>query len=129
MTILGIRISGLILALVSILLSMSAQLLMKIGMNNLRIHGELDGPMFQTAIRVVLNPWVFGGLAAYGASAVLWLGVLSQISLSIAYPLVSLGICGVVLLSWLLLSEPLPLTRLLGVGLIVVGVLLVGASR
>ncbi len=75
------------LALFSILLSASAQLLMKIGMS-----GPTKG---------LLNPHVIAGLGCYGIGAILWLGALSKIPLSVAYPLVGLAISLVVLGSWL----------------------------
>jgi multidrug transporter EmrE-like cation transporter len=109
-----------VFALFSILLSASAQLLMKIGMS---------GPVKEGGIvAALLNLHVIGGLACYGVSAILWLGALSKIPLSVAYPLVGLAISLVVLGSWLWLGEILTPSRLFGIAFIVIGVCAIGAG-
>ena len=115
-----------LLALVSISLSALAQLLMKIGMTAVRTGAS--GGSLDMLLAAVLNPYVIGGLGAYGLSAVLWLLVLSRLPLSLAYPLVSLGFIVVVALSALVLHEPVSAVRLIGVALIVGGVVVLGLS-
>lgn len=123
----GLGIFTWALALSSVTLSAIAQLLMKIGMTGLRAQGQLES--FQLAApRILLDPWVVGGLVSYAVSAVLWLLVLSRMPLSTAYPLVALAIVAVVVLSALLLGEGVSAGHLLGVGLIAVGILTVGMS-
>ena len=97
-------------ALSSISLSAFAQLLMKIGMSS--------DPAENSILAVATNPYVAGGFAAYGIGAVLWLKVL---------PLVSLAFVLVAVLSWLVLGERLSASRIMGIGLIVIGVALLGA--
>ncbi|MFL5252640.1 MAG: small multi-drug resistant family protein [Rhodopila sp.] len=115
-----------LLALGSIGLSAVAQLLMKIGMTAVRTGAS--GGSADMLLAAVLNPYVIGGLGAYGLSAVLWLLVLSRLPLSLAYPLVSLGFIVVVVLSALILHEPVSVVRLAGVALIVGGVVVLGLS-
>lgn len=111
------------LASVSICLSAAAQVLMKIGMSG-------DRPAFRSPIEALfgtlLNPHVFAGLSCYVVSAGLWLLVLARMPLSLAYPLVAMAIVLVVLASTFLLGESLPIGRIIGASLIVVGVALVG---
>jgi multidrug transporter EmrE-like cation transporter len=52
----------------------------------------------------------------------MWIFVLKKLELSIAYPMVSLGYVFVMLLSFYFLQEQLYLTKILGTGLIVSGV-------
>jgi multidrug transporter EmrE-like cation transporter len=106
-------------ALSSISLSAFAQLLMKIGMS--------ANPAENSILAVATNPYVAGGFAAYGIGAVLWLKVLSRVELSLAYPLVSLAFVLVAVLSWLVLGERLSASRIMGIGLIVIGVALLDA--
>jgi drug/metabolite transporter (DMT)-like permease len=106
-------------ALFSISLSAFAQLLMKIGMSSTLAENSM--------FAVATNPYVAGGFAAYGIGAVLWLKVLSRVDLSLAYPLVSLAFVMVAVLSWLVLGERLSAGRIMGIGLIVIGVALIGA--
>jgi drug/metabolite transporter (DMT)-like permease len=118
-----------VLAAFSISFAVTAQLLMKIGMTALRAAGRLDSLSFGTAWEIVLQPAVFFGLASYGVSAALWLLVLSRMPLSMAYPLISLGILAVVLLSVFALGENVSAGRAAGVAFIVAGVFLIGFSR
>jgi multidrug transporter EmrE-like cation transporter len=111
------------MALLSVALSAGAQMLMKYGMTGPRPTGWVALALS------ALNPWVIAGLACYGLSAVLWLSVLSRMPLSQAYPLVALAIALVVILSWLIFREQIPLARACGVGLIVAGVVAVGLGR
>jgi len=116
-----------IVALISIALSAVAQLLMKIGMTAVRaaaVEGGGGSLLWQAA----LNPYVLGGLCAYGVSAILWLLVLSRVPLSLAYPLVSLAFIAVVVLSALVLHEPVSAMRIAAVALIVCGVVVLGFS-
>ena len=115
-----------LIALASIGLSALAQLLMKIGMTAVRASANSDGGTLLPA--AVLNPFVLGGLGAYGVSAILWLIVLSRLPLSLAYPLVSLGFIAVVALAALVLHEPVSAMRMLAVGLIICGVVVLGVS-
>jgi multidrug transporter EmrE-like cation transporter len=112
------------MALASVLLSAFAQLSLKVGMT-----GAAARPSLATVegLRATLfNPYVFAGLACYGVSAMIWLSVLSKMPLSMAYPLVALAIAIVVIASGVFLGETLPLARLAGVALVVVGVVLIG---
>jgi multidrug transporter EmrE-like cation transporter len=115
-----------LLALASIGLSAVAQLLMKIGMTAVRSGAVSGGGSLLVA--AFLSPHVLAGLAAYGISAILWLLVLSRLPLSLAYPLVSLGFIAVVILSALILHEPVSAIRMAAVALIVCGVLILGLS-
>lgn len=115
-----------LLAALSIALAATAQLLMKVGMMALRMAGRLDTLSVSTALEIVLQPAVFFGLASYGLSAALWLLVLSRMPLSMAYPLISLGILAVVLLSAVALGENVSAGRAASVAFILTGVLLIG---
>jgi undecaprenyl phosphate-alpha-L-ara4N flippase subunit ArnE len=74
---------------------------------------------------VFLSPWFLGGGAALGLSMVLWVLVLRRVPLTIAHPLTGSVFLIVPLASHLLWREPLSTTRLVGIGIIVVGIALV----
>jgi uncharacterized membrane protein len=78
--------------------------------------------------RALLSPTVLTGLLLYGASAMLWLLVLSRSQLSYAYPFVSLGFVITSLFGWQILGESMSLARLLGTVMIIAGVVLVARS-
>ena len=75
-----------------------------------------------TYLHALTSPMVWLGVVLYGASAVLWLWVLSRLDVSLAYPLVSLGFVVTMALGVLWLGEPFSWLRVAGCTLIVVGV-------
>lgn len=121
-------LASIALLVVSVLLSTAAQLLLKVGMSAVRVGGSGQGDPVAFATAVALSPWVVGGLAAYGASAIVWLGVLSKVDVSRAYPCVALGFALTVLAAHVLLGEPVTVARLIGVGAICLGVVVVALS-
>ena len=108
---------ALALALFCVLLSSAAQLAMKRGMG-----APAGGDVSATYLHALSSPLVWLGLVLYGASAVLWLWVLSRLDVSLAYPLVSLGFVVTMGLGVLWLGEPFSWLRVAGCTLIVVGV-------
>lgn len=110
-------------AILSIACTAVAQLIMKMGMTKIRLAAP-SGPDF--VLMILKSPLVMGGLGMYGFAAMLWLIVLSRAPLSTAYPLISLGFVIVAFLSWSVLGEAMPITRIGGIALIIAGVVLVG---
>ena len=72
--------------------------------------------------RILLNPWIVVALIVYGIATLLWIHVLRETALSVAYPLFALTFVLVPLLSALLLNEPLQFRTLVGSLLIVAGI-------
>lgn len=111
----------------TILLTVYGQLAIKWQMN-------LAGPMpaapldkLTFILQQLLNPWIISALAAAFVASLTWMAALSAFSLSYAYPFMSAAFVLVLVLSALLLQEPLNLPKLIGVALIVAG--LVVSSR
>lgn len=109
---------ALALAVFCVLLSSAAQLAMKRGLAPGGASADLAG----TYVQAFTSPMVWLGLFLYGASAVLWLWVLSRLDVSLAYPLVSLGFVVTMALGILWLGEPFSWVRVAGCTLIVIGV-------
>ncbi|AOF84331.1 small Multidrug Resistance family protein [Hydrogenophaga sp. RAC07] len=105
------------LAVFCVLLSSAAQIAMKRGMG-----APSGADVGATYLHALTSPLVWLGLVLYGASAVLWLWVLSRLDVSLAYPLVSLGFVVTMALGVLWLGEPFSWLRVAGCTLIVVGV-------
>ena len=108
---------ALALAVFCVLLSSVAQLVMKRGMG-----APAGGDLGSTYGHALTSPLVWLGLVLYGASAVLWLWVLSRLDVSLAYPLVSLGFVVTMVAGVLWLGEPFSWLRVGACTLIVVGV-------
>lgn len=107
-----------LLALLSILLSVAAQFALKAGARACAGCGPST---------MVLQPMVLLGLCLYALSAVVWLSVLAKWDVSKAYPMVGFGFAVSVGVG-AALGEPVTAARWAGVALICGGVLLVGRS-
>jgi multidrug transporter EmrE-like cation transporter len=104
-------------ALISILLSSSAQVLLKMVMR----HQSLS-------LHLLSQPLLYAGFLAYGLSAVLWLQVLSKMPLVVAYPLVSFNFILVALGGAAVLHEDFTWPMGVGIGLIVAGLVVVSRA-
>tara|TARA_R110000851_G_scaffold73980_2_gene163319 strand:- start:85058 stop:85432 length:375 start_codon:yes stop_codon:yes gene_type:complete len=67
------------------------------------------------------DPLIFSGFAAAVFASLAWMIAMTKFDLSHAYPFMSLNFVLVLMLSGWLLSEPITLQKLIGVGLIVLG--------
>ncbi|MBB6156406.1 putative membrane protein [Pseudomonas sp. JAI115] len=70
---------------------------------------------------LLLDPAIFSGFAAAFLASLAWMAAMTKFELSHAYPFMSINFVVVLLLSAWILSEPITLQKVLGVGLIVVG--------
>lgn len=114
--------------LCGVLLNAFAQLWLKAAT---RVSGPLivaDGRMMDRALQLVVVPSLWFALMAYGVSVVVWIVGLSRVPVSQAYPMLSLGYVLNIGLAWWLFGEVPNAQRVLGVGVIVAGVVLVARS-
>lgn len=112
----------LLIAILSVAISVSAQFSLKAGMSSAGVKAVLEQPFgLQTVLTVFFNKFVFGGFVLYGVGAIVWLAVLSKWDVSKAYPLVGLGFVLTVVVGYLI-GEQVSLSRLVGVLLICAGV-------
>ena len=96
-----------------------------------RVSGPLvatDSGVIRRGLELLLVPSLWYALCAYGLSVLVWLVGLSRVPVSQAYPLLSMGYAINVVLAWWLLGEVPNVQRVLGIGVIVLGVLLVSRS-
>jgi len=121
-----------LLVLVGMLLNVGAQLALKWSALSLASPTGAAAPpglsfaaIAADPLRVALNGWFIVGLVLYAVSVVNWLVVLDRLAFSVAYPLMSIGYILTLALGVLLFKEPLSLTRVTGVAVIIVGVILI----
>ncbi|MBW4468114.1 MAG: EamA family transporter [Pegethrix bostrychoides GSE-TBD4-15B] len=111
------------LLFVSILASVIGQFLLKAGALKL---GAVDA---NNAISHILGmitvPELVGGLISYAIGAIAYILLLTRVSLSVAAPAVALTYVFAVTLGHFMFREAIPLERLIGLGLIICGVILV----
>ena len=113
---------GIIYILVSGVLGVTGQLVLKRGLVALGSPALRPDALPAFIAALALNPLIVGGLAVYVLGTLFWLVALSRLDLSYAYPFASLNYVLVLLASWLVLGERPSATRLAGVALICLGV-------
>jgi multidrug transporter EmrE-like cation transporter len=111
-----------------VLLNAVAQLAIKAGTV---VLGNLVSPKGQlhSVIRILLQPWIMLGLFSYVVSVGIWIVVLSRVPVSVAYPMLSIGYVINLVFGYFMFGEEITLTKTLGIGIILFGVLLITRSR
>ena len=116
------------IALLSVLLNAAAQLFLKAGTNIVGTVSFGDANTLNTLIAIARVPWFWAGFACYGISLFTWIATLSRLPVSVAYPLVSIGYVVNAIAAWWLFGESLTVQKLVGVGFIIIGVILVSTT-
>ncbi len=117
-----------LLILTGVLLNAVAQLALKASVRDLgAIQLELAGSL-PVALRLAGEPWLWVGLGCYGVSVVVWILALSRVDVTIAYPMLSLGYVVNAVAAWALFGEVMSLSRILGIGVIILGVVILARS-
>lgn len=96
-----------------------------------KVSGPLvasDAHVLRRGLDLLVVPSLWYALGAYGLSVIVWLVGLSRVPVSQAYPLLSLGYVLNIGLAWWLLGEVPNGQRVVGIGVIVLGVWLVARS-
>ena len=120
-----------IIALIATSVAMGAlaQILLKQGMSLTGVQSALaEGASLNLLLAVITSWQVVAGIALYAGSMVVWLGVLSRIDVTQAYPFVGLGFLITLAFGYFYLGESINGMRLLGTVLVASGVVLVASS-
>lgn len=120
--------STLMLALTSISLGAVGQFMLKVGVNRAGGFSFRRGELLSVALRIATQPHIMIGLFLFVSSMVMWLGVLSKMDVSRAYPMVSLSYVLVAVLAKVMLGETISLTRAIAIAVILLGVTLINLS-
>ena len=114
--------------LTGICLNAIAQLLLKAGTNAVgAIHLTAEN-WFPTGVKLATQLPILGGLTCYVVSVLVWIIGLSRVDVTIAYPMLSLGYIINAVGAWYFLGEMVSMQRILGIGVIIVGVILLARS-
>jgi len=112
------------LILTGVMLNAAAQILMKMGTNAVG-HFEFSAANIWPIGWKLATEWhIVVALFCYAVSVVVWILALSRVQVSIAYPMLSLGYVAVAFATWWLFGEALTATKLAGIGVIIVGVVI-----
>lgn len=111
------------LLLISILMSVAGQWLLKAGA--LKLGQVNTSNLISHVLGILTTPELLAGLTCYGLGAISYILLLTRVKLSIAGPSIALVYLFSVLLGFFVFREPVPFSRVAGLGLIVCGVVLV----
>ena len=115
------------LAIFCVCLTALAQIMLKTGMSSPAIQQAMGEGVRQVYWLALGSPMIWGGMVCFGASAGLWLLVLTRLDVSTAYPLTSLGLVLTAFAGVYWLGESISLHKMVGMALIVIGVLVLSA--
>ncbi len=106
-------------------LTVTGEVLLKIGINHVTSHvGAFS--LEPRVLWATFTDWrVILGFALVFGGAIFWLGVISRVDLSFAYPLLALNYVIILIPSRVLLNEPITMMRLVGAMIIVIGVIVI----
>lgn len=110
------------LLLVAIALTVTGEVLLKLGMNTIGDEFAFTPAMF---IRTFTQWQVFLGFVLIFGGSLFWLYVISRFDLSFAYPILAFNYVAILLPAWLLLGERVTPNKIIGSLIIVAGVIVV----
>lgn len=111
------------LFLIAISMSVAGQWLLKAGA--LKLGQVNTSNLSSHVLGILTTPELLMGLTCYGLGAIVYILVLTRVKLSIAGPAAALIYVFTVLIGYFVFREAIPLSRVIGLGLITCGVLLV----
>jgi drug/metabolite transporter (DMT)-like permease len=111
-----------LLFLCSIVAGVSGQFFLKTGAG--KMAQVTAGNFFGNILSIATNGELLIGLTCYGLGAILYILLLTRVPLSVLAPAVALQYVFSVLMGHFLFGESVPVIRLVGIGLIICGVVL-----
>lgn len=114
---------GLTYLLLNLLISVSAQLLLKAGMLDLGSF-QVSGDSIEYFFAMV-NWKIIGGLVFYATGIIFWLLCLSKLELSFAYPVATLQYVLIFFAAWYFFEEDISIERIAGMVVIAIGVIII----
>lgn len=111
-----------------VMLNAAAQILMKAGTNAVG-HFEFSVANIVPIGWKLATEWhIVTAMFCYGLSVVVWILALSRVPVSIAFPMLSMAYVVNAIAAWYLLGEPFGPTKLIGMGIIILGVVIISRA-
>ena len=110
----------------TVALSALAQVALKLGTEPLKSTAGKSAA--EMVLAVAASPFIWIGLAIYGASVLGWIWVLSKTDVSVAYPFVGLGFVLTAVMGAAFLHENVSPLRIAGTLLVIFGCVLIARS-
>jgi multidrug transporter EmrE-like cation transporter len=106
----------------TIILTVYGQIVLKWQVNDAGAFPESSSDKIIFLIQLLANLWVISGFFAAFLASLAWMAAMTKLELSHAYPFMSLNFVFVIILSSLLFHETITPLKLIGLGLIILGI-------
>ena len=116
------------LVMTGVLLNAIAQLALKASVSDTGVISLDLQSLLSSAGTLMTNLWLWVGLICYAVSVVVWILALSRVDVSIAYPMLSIGYILNAVAASHLFNEPMGLGKIIGIGVIILGVYILARS-
>ena len=111
-----------------VMLNAAAQILMKTGTNAVG-HFEFSMEnVLPIGLRLATEWHIVTAMFCYAFSVVVWILALSRVPVSIAFPMLSMAYVVNAIAAYYLLGEPFSATKLVGMGVIILGVIILSRA-
>ena len=107
-----------LLCLLNVALLICGQLMFKFGTHNKNVSSLLD------MLRLLYNPYIILAVSIYTCATLLWIYILIKVPLNYSYLIQALAFPLVTLLSIVMYNESVPITRWVGIAVIMLSIFL-----
>ena len=112
---------GYIYILLTLLFTVYGQLILKWRLNSFDPFPSSFSGQLKYIGATLIDPYILSSFAAAFLASITWIAALTKFQLSYAYPFMSLSFVLVMIISYLLLNEPLTVNKVAGILLIAAG--------
>ena len=116
------------LIFIGVMLNAAAQILMKAGTNAIGYFEFSRDNILPIGWKLATEWHIAAALFCYVLSVVIWILALSRVPVSIAFPMLSMAYVVNAIAAWYLLGEAFNPTKLIGMGVIMLGVLIISRA-
>ena len=117
-----------ILIFTGVMLNAAAQILMKTGTNAVGYFEFSLENLLPIGLKLATELHIVAALFCYALSVVVWILALSRVPVSIAFPMLSMAYVVNAVAAWYLLDEAFNPTKLAGMGVIILGVIIISRA-
>ena len=111
-----------------VMLNAAAQILMKAGTNSIGYFEFSMQNIVPIGWKLATEWHIVVALFCYALSVIIWILALSRVPVSIAFPLLSMAYIVTAIAAWYLLGEALSLTKVAGIVVIILGVIIISRA-
>lgn len=111
-----------------VMLNAAAQILMKTGTNSIGYFEFSIENILPISWKLATEWHIVVALFCYALSVIIWILALSRVPVSIAFPLLSMAYIVTAVAAWYLLGEALSLTKVAGIVVIILGVIIISRA-